>query len=167
MPAAGSSRPYRWCRSTSDGLGAWLFQPLLGSNFWGIRDFLVLPLWAAETPSGKQMRCLRAPSPIRPGLLLTGNLSRGEVCYWSRDRTRREAEIRPYLRLAVGFMIQFIQDRVAQCTLVVQTDKEAHEAAQEYVTAGRMPRKRAGSRDRRPNCSRVPGSMECQDQRAL
>ena len=79
---------------------------------------------------------------IRPGLLLTGNLSRGEVCYWSRDRSRREAEIRPCHRFAVGFMIEFIQDGVTQCTLIVRTDGEAHEAAQEYVATGLMPRKR-------------------------
>ena len=90
------------------------------------------------------MRGLSAPKTLRPGLMLTGNLSRGEVCYWSRDRTRREAEIRPCLRLAGRSMIEFIQDRVSQCTVTVETDEDAHEVAQEYVATGRMPGERDG-----------------------
>ena len=90
------------------------------------------------------MRRLRAPNTLRPGLMLTGNLSRGEVCYWNRDRTGREAQIRPCLRLAGGSMIEFIQNSVSQCTVTVETDEEAHEVAQEYVATGRVPGKRDG-----------------------
>ena len=84
------------------------------------------------------MRGLSAPKTLRPGLMLTGNLSRGEVYYWSREKTGREAGIHPRFRLG-GWVITFFQDENLLHTIVVPTDGEAHDVAQEYVATGRKP----------------------------
>lgn len=89
------------------------------------------------------MRGLSAPKNLRPGLMVTGNLSRGEVYCWSRDRTRREAEIRPCGQRGGG-MITLLQEENPQRTIVAPTDGEAHDVAREYVATGRMLGKRDG-----------------------
>ena len=92
------------------------------------------------------MRRLRAPNTLRPGLMLTGNLSRGEVCYWNRDRTGREArDPGPASVSPAGSMIEFIQNECFPMHRYrSRRMSEAHEVAQEYVATGRVPGKRDG-----------------------
>ena len=85
------------------------------------------------------MRDLSGPETIRQGLLIRAVPSRNEAAYWSRAGTGREAEIRPYHHPGGGWVIEFTQDGAPQRAVLVETDGDAHEVAQEYMATGWMP----------------------------
>ena len=62
--------------------------------------------------------------------------SRSEASYWSHAGHGRGAEIRPYL-VGGGWLVEFTLDGEPLRAVVVSTDDDAHDVAQEYVGTGR------------------------------